>query len=755
MSNRRGNEEDVLKKLLLFALISTVLAVALAACAGEEVVREVPVEVVVEKEIVKEVPVEKIVTQEVVKEVMVPGETVVVEKEVVKEVQVPGETVVVTQEVVKEVPVEVVVTQEVVKEVEVVMEKVVEVPVETIKEVVKVVEVPTMLLPEFGEAPSLAQLVAAGKILPVADRIGQDPLVISVPEIGRYGGTWRRAHTSPNDSWSYGRLNKTSLVRWSTDGTRLLPGVAKSWTMSPDGKVWTWNLRNGMRWSDGTPLTADDYIFQYEDIIANEVISIPTEKRGGNRLGVMNKVDDFTITMTFEEPNFNFLEVLSQTDTPGFLTPGWQSGIPYSPSHFLRQYLPKYAEGGEMALDAMAMDAGVEGWAQLFIEKFSTIDRSSDRPTVAPWIMTSGFREPQARSERNPYFYGIDQAGNQLPYIDRVIWDLIPDREVINLKALAGEIDMQTRHIQFQNFPVLKENEDQGDYHLALWKTFAGGQGFVFNNTYDGPERKWLSNSEFRKAMNLAVDRYAINEISYLGLGSVRQPVPSRTHPFYPGDMYANMNTQYDPDMANQILDSIGLDKKDSDGFRLDGGSPLQIVITTQSGTVSADLAEQVAQNWEAVGVKTKVDAVIRATADTKGRAGQLQVCAGGPAAHFMLSAANITIPRTTTECNMSQDWSTWNQTDGAQGIEPPDDVKRMIQLIDEAKNVSLEDAAAKVQEAFRLMTGGAYTLGLVGQVPCVVVISNNMANVPEEAACNWPIRTPANAFPEGYFFRQ
>ena len=712
-----------MKKLLLFALISTLLAVALAACGETEApqtqIVEVPKEIIVEKEVIKEVPVVQVVEKEVVKTVEVPGETVVIEKEV---------------EVVKTI----------------------EVPVETIKEVVKVVEVPVALLPEFGEAPSLAQLVAAGKILPVADRIGQDPLVISVPEIGRYGGTWHRAHTSPADSWSFGRLNKTSMVRWSTDGTRMLPGVAKSWTSSPDGKVWTWNLRRGMRWSDGTPLTADDYMFQYNDIIANEVLTIPTEKRGGNRLGVMEKVDDFTLTMTFEESNHNFLEVVSQTDTPGFVhVPGWVSGIPYSPSHYLKQYLPKYAVGGEAALNRMAKDEGHEGWGQLFIHKFSTIDRSADRPVVAPWIVTSGFKEPQARSERNPYFYGIDQAGNQLPYIDRVVWDLIPDREVINLKAMAGEIDMQTRHIQFKNFPVLKQNEDQGNYHLALWKTFAGGQGFTFNNTFDGPEGKWLADKEFRKALNVAVDRHAINEITYLGLGSVRQPVPSRTHPFYPGDKYANMNTQFDPAMANQILDSIGLSTKDGDGFRMDGGKRIHIVITVQSGTPSADLAEQVAQNWEAVGIKTKVEAVVRATSDDKGRAGLTMVCAGGPTAHFMLSAAGTTIPRVTTQCNMSVQWSKWNQTDGAEGIEPPADVKRMIQLIDEGKNVSLEDAADKIQEAFRLMMEGAYTLGIVGEVPCVVVISNNMGNVPEQAACNWPIRTPANAFPEGYFFRQ
>jgi peptide/nickel transport system substrate-binding protein len=507
-----------------------------------------------------------------------------------------------------------------------------------------------------------------------------------------------------------------------------------------------------MRWSDGVPLTADDYIFQYEDVIGNDVISIPTEKRGGNRLGVVEKVDDFTITMTFEEPNHNFLEVLSQTDTPGFLNPGWQSGIPYSPRHYISQYLPKYADGGEAALDKQAKEAGLEGWGQLFIEKFSTVDRSSDRPSVAPWIMTSGFREPQARSVRNPYFYGIDHAGNQLPYIDRVVWDLIPDREVINLKAMAGEIDMQTRHIQFNNFPVLKQNEDQGNYHLALWKTFGGGHGITFNNTFEGPQGKWMANKEFRKALSLAIDRNAINEISYLGLGSVRQAVPARAHAFYPGDQYANMYMNYDPEQANQILDSLGLNNKSGD-FRLDtDGSQLQLVLMVHA---LPDLYEQIAQFWEAVGVKTKVDVVVRGTDDSKGRAGQKMLCAGGPAAHFMLSAANITIPRTTTECNMSQHWSAWNQSDGKDGIEPTAEAKRMIQLIDEAKAVSLEDATPKVQEAFQLMIKGAYHIGIVGQVPCVVVISNNMANVPEEAACNWPIRTPANAYPEGYFFRR
>ena len=292
-----------MSRFLVVALLSTILAVGLAAaCAGEEVVREVPVEVVVEKEVVREVPVEKIVTQEVVKEVTVPGETVVVEKEVIKEVQVPGETVVVTQEVVKEVPVEVVVE----RQVEVV--KTVEVPVETIKEVVKVVEVPTTLLPEFGEAPELAQLVAAGKLPPVAERVGEDPLVITGQEIGRYGGSLRRVFIGPSDTWNFGRMSKTGLLRWTQDGGTVVPGVAKAWESNDDASEWTFELRKGMKWSDGMPFTADDFIFQFDEVLNNDdlVPSKPAKLMAGGKLADLEVIDDFTVKFVFEVPNSLF-----------------------------------------------------------------------------------------------------------------------------------------------------------------------------------------------------------------------------------------------------------------------------------------------------------------------------------------------------------------------------------------------------------------------------------------------------------------
>ena len=217
--------------LALFALVAVSLV---AAACTEEVVREVPVEVVVEKEVVREVPVEKIVTQEVVKEVTVPGETVVVEKEVIKEVQVPGETVVVTQEVVKEVPVEVVVTQEVVKEVEVVMEKIVEVPGAA---VVQIKEVPVATFARFGEAPMLQQLALAGSLPPVEQRLPKEPLVIATQEIGRYGGEYRTCcFTSPDNGWTMQLTNKTGMLRFSIDGNLVLPNVARKWAVSDDGQ---------------------------------------------------------------------------------------------------------------------------------------------------------------------------------------------------------------------------------------------------------------------------------------------------------------------------------------------------------------------------------------------------------------------------------------------------------------------------------------------------------------------------------------
>ena len=259
-----------MRKLVISVLTLFILSLAAAACAGETVVREVPVEVVVEKEIVKEVAVEKIVTQEVVKTVEVPVEKVVTQ-EVIKEVMVPGETKVVEKEVVKEVPVEVVVEKEVVKEV--VREVVVEKPV--IKEVIK-----GGVRRKAGRVPRASVHGTAGRLGAAASDNGANPR----EPVGHPGPgdrqIRRRDPTWIPRPWGHlellAALDQHSPGRWTTDGGGIIPAFSPTIKVSDDGTQFTFAIREGARWSDGTPHTADDWEFMHDAWLADrDLIQLP------------------------------------------------------------------------------------------------------------------------------------------------------------------------------------------------------------------------------------------------------------------------------------------------------------------------------------------------------------------------------------------------------------------------------------------------------------------------------------------------
>src|SRR6266571_17700 len=141
----------------------------------------------------------------------------------------------------------------------------------------EVVTDPAQFPKSFKEAPQLAELVKAGKLPPVQERIGQDPLVVRpLREIGKYGGTWRRGFTGPFDTSNGHRVAQNDkLLYYDYTGTKLVPNIAKAWKVSRDGKTATILLRRGMKWSDGQPFTADDFVFWYEDVYQNKDL-VPT-----------------------------------------------------------------------------------------------------------------------------------------------------------------------------------------------------------------------------------------------------------------------------------------------------------------------------------------------------------------------------------------------------------------------------------------------------------------------------------------------
>ena len=166
---------------------------------------------------------------------------------------------------------------------------------------------------------------------------------------------------------------------------------------------------------------------------------------------------------------------------------------------------------------------------------------------------------------RNPYYVGVDTAGNQLPYIDEVRFTYFADAQALNLAAIAGNFDMQERHINMTNYPVLKEQEKTGKYRVITWPTFGGADAVIaINQTYTAdPEMgKVMANKDFRVALSLAINRDQIKESVFLGLGEARQGVPAPWHPYFPGAEYAQKFTEFKRDEANKLLDGIGLTRR-------------------------------------------------------------------------------------------------------------------------------------------------------------------------------------------------
>src|SRR5262245_25052008 len=218
----------------------------------------------------------------------------------------------------------------------------------------------------FKEAPQLAELVKAGKLPPVQERIGQDPLVIKpLREIGRYGGTWRRGFTGAFDTSNGHRTAQNDkLLYYDYTGTKIVPNIARAWEVSKDGKVTTLSLRRGMRWSDGQPFTADDFVFWFEDCYQNKDL-VPTPLSvmtiNGKPIAI-KKVDVSTIQFDCPEPYFALPTVLASVWGIGHHARFGRFALGgFAPAHYLKQFHPKYTP--QQQIDKIAADAKFESWA--------------------------------------------------------------------------------------------------------------------------------------------------------------------------------------------------------------------------------------------------------------------------------------------------------------------------------------------------------------------------------------------------------
>jgi len=456
---------------------------------------------------------------------------------------------------------------------------------------------------KFNEAPELAALVKAGKLPPVDQRlpIADHVRVVGPPDgIGNYGGTYRVSESSPY-------LGEAALQDWNkrdSDGFSWLPNVG-FWELNDLGTVYTMKLRKGLKFSDGDPLTIDDVKFAFEDLTFNKELnpSLPGSMKDlvtGNVVK-FNVVDDWTWTLTFDSPQFTLME-----NREGRRNHDCGSCW-FASKEYYEQYHPKYADASE--LQKKVDDGQFENWVGLFTSR-NQGNWSAGFPCVAAWCLTGVNPGITQSWTRNAYYFGVDPAGNQLPYADNMLAFGMESREVAVFRAMAGETDAVTRPFQLREMPLYLQNADRGDFRVFVWPSTGGNDaGLHTNSTFnDDPEiGKWIRTKKFRQALSLATDRDMINDVIFLGQGKVQQWVPHPDTAYYPGADVGAIRTTLDIAGANSLLDEIGLSAKNADGFRLrtDNGKVLELELLT-TAMEDSDIAILLQDQWAKVGIKIK-----------------------------------------------------------------------------------------------------------------------------------------------------
>ena len=601
----------------------------------------------------------------------------------------------------------------------------------------------------FQEAPILAARVAAGELPPVEERLPDKPLVMIVDEPGEYGGQWRRVHLGPGDaSCNVGRANGRGATRFGGDGLDVVPHAIKGWETKDGGSTWTVHLLEGMKWSDGAPFTADDFVYAYEVQTDPEIKSAPPVwiRQSGDPVVQVVKIDDYTVEFRYAQPFYFFTRHMAHGCTV--------INFQYAPAHYLKQFNLKYNPDAEK----LAEEAGFPSWAQYYLNQEDP-KLNPDRPATSPWVWTNSSADDIIRLTRNPYYPIVDQEGNQLPYIDEVRFQTASGVEPLNLRAAQGEIDFQGRHINFANFPVLKEGEDRGNYKIQMVVDPMGSDIVLyFNITYPGAEGELINNKDWRIAMSHSLDRHSIQEITMGGQGIVRNALPAADHPFYPGDDYETKHIEYDVEMSNSMLDEV-MGAKDGEDFRtLPNGDRFAFRISTMDAFGGyVDGAEQMCQYFQAVGVRCTVDVVERSLLNTQAQANELMSRVhNADLTAELFSIAFHTLP-TNPIFGWAADYARWFQSGGDEGTQPPEEIKHLLDILLEASGVPPEEQNEIAQEIFAWTIDNQVRLGTVGAsglVSGIVIVNNDLVNVPAWWANRAGLNMPFNSFPDQFWYR-
>ena len=584
-----------------------------------------------------------------------------------------------------------------------------------------------MGITSFNEPTMLKPMVDSGELEPVEKRLPKDPLVIeALNEVGKYGGTIR---TSVHDTLLWSDLGHVRLsFLFSTDPScaAVIPDISKSYELSDDGKDLTIFLREGMKWSDGAPMTADDYMWYYEEVMTDPVYNYWSQWLWmmGGELAVWEKIDDYTFKIKMAIPYRPVLSLINHWYTlPQFFV---------LPMHYAKQF---HADFNPKA-DELAKELGYETWTEAMdqeLNKFPNMFPVKKVPTTGPWVLDDA-QQLKRRYVRNPYYHAVDIEGNQLPYIDYIEINVASNIEVSILDALQGKSDVAGMYLKQSEMALYKEYEEKGNYRLLQWERIYGAYpGLTFNQNHQDPaKREVFQNLKFRQAMSVAINREEMNELVFLGLGVPQQATIHYGASFY-DPRWAESYAQYDPDLANKLLDEIGL-KKGSDGFRrLADGSVFQIEMNTIEEYI--EHSELVRDYWEAVGIKTDLKQISGQLLTQRQEANEFDLAV--QEADRMLELRAYIPFETLFDIKWGWWARSWNQwlEDPTTGDEPPQEVKDYYSnYMSWLEAVTDEEYEQYGKAVFDFYADYLPVIGTVAWPVAPIIISNRIQNVLEKS---------------------
>lgn len=618
---------------------------------------------------------------------------------------------------------------------------------------------------QYQEAPMLAEQVAAGTLPALEDRLPETPKLTNeildeylTMEIGSYGGTLRLI--SPDVNWdpdAFIGMNEAFLTMRSANSGELTPNIVESYETNEDNTVFTFKLRKGMKWSDGMPVTVDDVAFTIDNFVFNEELTpviAAWMRDGGTSAGdpfTFEAIDDYTFTLAFKQSYGGFAVHLS--------VGGWKGYTELlKPAHYLRKFHIAYAEEEHGSLEGYYEfikpfaeilgydDPTAEGvWMYVFngidMTNWELTDPNdalttvkfpglveSNFPVLFGWMMES-YENNLTTWVRNPYYFKVDAAGNQLPYIDRITSSYVESIDIQQLDYVSGKADFGRENATLDNISLYRESKDTANITAYVTPMHVVPTDILINQTYglnsdgtvkeDADSQAWqevITDVRFRQALMYAVDAEEILDAVYSDLGEVT------TSYMCTGDI----------DMANQLLDEMGMLDIDGDGYReTPSGLKFQWQIwNANEATDIIPVVELVVDFWSEIGLKANgytTDSSLLSTSQGANEVPMRVMWTTTTALWYYDTGWSIE--------SWAPLWNAWrNSAEGA--LEPPQEVKDFLALGESLFTVDPATAVAEVlPEMDAWMSEHLFIIQPLMNVEQCLIINSDIGNVPTGGA--------------------